>query len=61
MRLVDIRPVSQRFRHEGQVLAFGRLVEERSRMKVPHVFRVGRVGLCLQLRLAAGVLGDLAL
>lgn len=61
VRCVDVGPVSQRLRHGVQVLALGGLVEQRSRLKVPHVLRVGRVRLRPQLRLAAGALGDLAL
>lgn len=61
VRRVDVGPVSQRLRHGGQVLALGGLVEQRSRLKVPHVIWVGRVRLRPQLRLAAGALRDLAL
>lgn len=58
VRRVDVGPVSQRLRHDGQVRAPGGLVEQSSRLEGPHVLRVR---LRLQLRLAAGALGDFAL
>lgn len=58
---VDIRPVGERLGHDGQVSGFGGFVEQRSRVEVPDVLRVRRLGLRLQLSFATRVLRHLAL